>query len=138
MRDFSKLAVQGGQYIIEANFYVSVLLVIMGSVLSLTDHSIFEFNVALYGELANNLRAIMGYLAFSEIMIVLLCWFTKQYQYFILVGFSLLLMIGSVKFYSQINNIETDPTLDLCLLYAGLSHIVFGWITLSKQKLAKY
>jgi hypothetical protein len=135
MRNTPTVATQGIQYIIDANFYVSLIMMTFGSAASLTEnYSIFEFNVALYGELANNLRSIMVYLAFTEIMIFLFCFLTKQYQHFIFVGFFLLAMIGSLHFYGQINSVETDPNLDICLLYAGISHILFGAMTLHKNK----
>jgi hypothetical protein len=129
VRNISAIALQCAQYAIEANFYVSLLMMSVGSLLSLTEnYSIFEFNVDLYGELANNLRSIMAYLALTEIMVFLFCFLTKQYQHFIFVGFFLIVMIGSVQFYGEINSI------DLCLLYAGLSHILFGTLAVYKNK----
>lgn len=127
MRDMPVIAIKGAQYVIDTNFYISLVLMSFGSMLSLTEnYSIFEFNAEIYGELANSLREIMVYLAFTEIMVFLFCFLTKQYQHFIFVGFFLIVMIGSLQFYGQINNIETDPNLDICLLYAGISHIAFG------------
>lgn len=135
MRDISTYAVQGAQTVVDANFYLSLIVMIFGSAFSLSEqYTIFEFNVDIYGELANNLRAIMGYLAFTEILIFFLCFLTKQYQHFILVGFFLLAMIGSLQFYGQINSVEIDVNLYWCLLYAGLSHILFGVMAVSKNK----
>ncbi len=42
------------------------------------------------------------------------------------VGFFLILMIGSMAFYGQINAIEIDENFPLFFLYTGLSHILFG------------
>jgi hypothetical protein len=127
MRDFSTTAVKCIQCVVDVNFYISWVVMVMGSAFSLTDHySIFEFNVDIYGELANNLRSIMAYLAVTEIFILFYCCMTKQFQHFILVGFFLLMIIGSLEFYTQINNIETDPNIDIWLLYAGVSHILYG------------
>ncbi|WP_394754149.1 hypothetical protein [Crenothrix sp.] len=135
MRNISTYAVQGVNAVIDANFYLSLIIMIFGSAFSLSEqYSIFQFNVDVYGELANNLRAIMGYLAFTETLIFFFCFFTKQYQHFILVGFFLLIMIGSLQFYGQINSVEIDANLYWCLLYAGLSHILFGTMAVNKNK----
>jgi len=42
------------------------------------------------------------------------------------VGFFLILMIGSMEFYGEINTIEIDENFPLFFLYTGLSHILFG------------
>lgn len=131
----SSIAVRCTQFVVDINFYISLVVMIMGSAFSLTEnYSIFEFNVDIYGELANNLRSIMAYLAFTEIMVFFYCFMTKQYQHFVLVGFFLLMIIGSLTFYGQINNVETDPNIDWCLLYAGLSHIAFGAMAVYNNK----
>jgi hypothetical protein len=135
MRDISATAVKCAAYVIEANFYISVALVILGGACSLTDnYSIFEFNVAIYNELANDLRVIMGYLGFTEVMVFFLCLMTKQYKFYLLVGFFLLMMIGSVEFYGQLNTVEIDPNIDIWLFYAGVSHILFGAMVFYQAK----
>ncbi len=55
-------------YLIEANFYFAVFVLISGGLLSLSDRSVFAYNEALYGALDNNLRIIMVYLALTKLI----------------------------------------------------------------------
>jgi hypothetical protein len=113
--------------LVEANFYVSVAVLIAGCMLSISeDASIFEFNVDLYGPLANNLRMILVYLALTEVFLCIGCFLLKKAQFFILIGLSLVLMIGSLAVYGMINDIQVDPNLSVFFAYTGLSHIAFG------------
>ena len=41
-------------------------------------------------------------------------------------GVFLILMIGSMEFYGEINDVEIDEDFPLFFLYTGLSHILFG------------
>jgi hypothetical protein len=109
------------------NFYVSVVVLIGGCVLSISENaSLFEFNVDLYGPLANNLRMILVYLALTEVFLCIGCFLLRKAQFFILMGLSLVLMIGSLEVYGIINDMEVDPNLSIFLAYTGLSHIAFG------------
>ncbi len=120
---------QSGKLIVEINFCISVLVLIVGSALSVSDnYSIFEFNEDLYGALDNNLRMIMLYLAITEAVILGYCLARKNFQVMIPVGVFLILMIGSMEFYGQINTIAIDESFPLFFLYTGLSHILFGAI----------
>jgi hypothetical protein len=120
-------SIQGIKYLLEVNFYISVIVLIVGGTLSaLGSYSIFEFNEELYGALANNLRMIMVYLVMTESVILGYCFFTKNFRVMILVGFFLILMIGSMEFYGEINDVEIDEDFPLFFLYTGLSHILFG------------
>jgi hypothetical protein len=120
----SRTALKG---LIEINFYVSVAVLIAGCVLSISeDASLFEFNVDLYGPLANNLRMILVYLVLTEVFLCIGCFLSRKTQFFILIGLSLVLMIGSLKVYGMINDIEVDPDLTVFFAYTGLSHIAFG------------
>ena len=115
------------KFILEVNFYISVIVLIAGGILSVSDnYSFFEFNEDLYGAMDNNLRMIMVYLAMTESVILLYCFFRKNFQVMIPVGFFLILMIGSMQFYSEINSIEIDENFPLFFLYTGVSHILFG------------
>jgi hypothetical protein len=69
---------------------------------------------------------IMVYLAMTESVILIYCFFRKNFQAMIPVGFFLILMIGSMEFYGDINSIEIDDNFPLFFLYTGLSHILFG------------
>ncbi|NOT12573.1 MAG: hypothetical protein HOP23_12185 [Methylococcaceae bacterium] len=113
--------------IAEINFYISVILLVLGGILSVFgSHSFFQFNEDLYGALDNNLRMVMVYLAFTECMIVAYCWIRNKFQIMIIVGSFLIMMIGSLGFYGEINAVEIDPTFTSFFLYIGLSHIFYG------------
>jgi hypothetical protein len=120
-------SIQSIKFLLEVNFYISVIVLIAGGMLSVSgSYSIFAFNEELYGALDNNLRMIMVYLAMTESVILGYCFFRKNFQVMILVGFFLILMIGSMEFYGEINSIEIDENFPLFFLYTGLSHILFG------------
>jgi hypothetical protein len=118
---------QSIKFLFEINFYLSVFVLIAGGILSASgSYSLFEFNEDLYGALDNNLRMIMVYLAMTEAVILGYCFFRKNFQVMIPVGFFLILMIGSMEFYGEINSIEIDDNFPLFFLYTGISHILFG------------
>ncbi len=115
--------------LIEANFYFSLVIVIFGSAVSLSDdYTLFQFNADIYGEFANNLRLMMVYVAFTEVLIFGCCFVFKQYQYYLIVGLFLLTLIPALAFYGQINNVEIDPDLDIFFFYTGASHFLWGAI----------
>jgi len=114
--------------VVEINFYVAVAMVVLGSLLCISSASYFEFNEDLYGALDNNLRIIMVYLALTEVVVVTYCYVMKSFHYLILMGFFLLLMIGSMQFYGDINSVEVDTNFSLFLMYTGVSHIIFALI----------
>ena len=126
---------QGVEIIIILNFLVSAMLMIIASVLSLSEHySFFEFNQELYGELINHLKITILYLAITEIIICVYCALTKNTQGIALAGFFMILMVGSMNFYEKINDISLDENLYLFFLYTGCSHILFGvYSELKKQ-----
>lgn len=122
------------KFLVLANFIISVMLLITGSFLSLSDrYSLFEFNQDLYGELIINLKTTLIYLAITELFICAYCFFKKETQGFILAGFFLILMVGAIRFYGEINNVEIDENLSVFFLYTGVSHIIFG-VTSSFKK----
>jgi len=115
------------------NFYISAIVLVGGCLLSATEnHSIFEFNEDLYGAIGNNIRVIMVYLAINELAILLYCFLTKNARLMLAVGFFLILLIGSLEFYAEINAIEFDQNLRLFFLYTGISHLVYGFIEIEK------
>jgi len=129
---------QGITMLIDLNFFISVAIFITGCAFSASpSYSFFEFNEELFGALINNLRIMMLYLAATECVILTYCYFTKKYQFTVLIGFFLILMIGSLQFYGEVNTVEIDPNLPLFLLYVGLSHIVFGAKTTIVNNLLK-
>jgi hypothetical protein len=115
------------------NFYISAIVLVGGCLLSATEnHSIFEFNEDLYGAIGNNIRVIMVYLAINELAILLYCFLTKNARIMFAVGLFLILLIGSLEFYAEINAIEFDKKLRLFFLYTGISHLVYGFIEIEK------
>ncbi len=121
------MAFKSIKFLLEANFYISVLVLITGCLLSVSDsYSFFEFNEDLYGALDNNLRMIMIYLAMTETVILIYCYFRHNFQIMIAVGFFLILMIASMTLYGDINDIAIDENFSLFFLYTGLSHSLYG------------
>ena len=115
------------------NFYISAIILVGGCLLSATEnHSIFEFNEDLYGAIGNNIRVIMVYLAINELAILLYCFLTKNARIMFAVGLFLILLIGSLEFYAEINAIEFDQNIRLFFLYTGISHLVYGFIEIEK------
>jgi hypothetical protein len=118
---------QGIKFVIEVNFYISVLLLIVGGCLSITtNYVLFEFNEDLYGIFAQNLKTMLLYLGVAEFLLCVHCWVRKNKQIFLFVGLFFLLLIGSLTTYSEVNNIEIDPNISWFFLYIGISHILFG------------
>jgi uncharacterized membrane protein len=127
INDMANKSLKSIKILLEVNFYISAIVLIAGGFLSVQgSYSIFEFNEELYGALDNNLRIIMVYLAMTEIVILVYCFFRKYFQVMVTVGFFLILMIGSMEFYGQINTVEIDKNFPLFFLYTGLSHTLFG------------
>lgn len=121
--------------ILVVNFFISVVLLTAGSMLSLSDHySLFEFNQELYGELVGNLKVTLVYVAITEMIICAYCFFSKKTQAVILVGFFMILMVGSVHFFGEINDVEMDENFSLFFLYTGASHILFGIMSSLKTR----
>jgi hypothetical protein len=85
--------------------------------------------------MSNNLRLIMLYLGITELIVCAYCFLTQRIQFFIPVGFFLILMIGSIKFYGEVNNVEVDENFPLFFLYTGISHVVFGSLAEIKQRI---
>lgn len=128
---------QGVKFLLTANFYLSVIVLLLGSISSLSGSDvIFDFSPDFYNPLLNNLRIMMIYLAISEIGICIYGILRKKFQAIILTGFFLVLITGSLEFYGQINNIPIDPDFPLFFLYIGLSHILFGVLANIEKALA--
>ncbi len=120
---------------VEINFYFSVVVLVMGGFLSFSDsYSFFEFNESLYGALYNNLRMMMVYLAFTEVVVFAYYLISKNFQVITVVGFFLVLMIGSMAFYGEVNSVAIDESFSVFFLYTGLSHGVFGIMKILEQQ----
>jgi len=125
--NMTSIIVSALKTIIEGNFLVSVMVLVVVSIFCISPtHSYFDMNEELFGAMANNLRLIMLYLGVTEVLICAYCFASKRTQLFIPVGFFLVLMIGSMKFYGVINDVTIDENFQGFFLYTGLSHIAFG------------
>lgn len=140
MNGITLKTMQSIKFLLEANFYLSVIALIVGGLSSITEsYSIFQFNEDLYGPMGNNLRIMMLYLAMTEVVIFAYCLFRKKFQVMAVVGFFLVLMIGSMEFYGEVNAIEIDPDFPLFFLYTGISHILFGvMVNIEKNNAHQY
>ncbi|MBK8815496.1 MAG: hypothetical protein IPN42_08330 [Methylococcaceae bacterium] len=115
------------KFFIEANFYLSVLVLVYGGVTSITEHyTMFDFNEDLFGAMHNNLRMALLYLGLTEIVICFYCYATNQPKLMLFVGYFLVMMLGSLAFYGKINSVPIDHDIHSFFLYTGLSHIIFG------------
>jgi hypothetical protein len=118
------------KFFTDANFYISVLVLLYGGLTAITDnYSIFEFNEDLFGAMHNNLRIALFYLAMTEIVVCVFCFVTQQPKMMAFVGYFLIMMLGSLAFYGKINSVPIDNKLPLFFLYTGISHIVFGLLS---------
>ncbi|CAG7856569.1 hypothetical protein MCAMS1_01099 [biofilm metagenome] len=119
--------IQIAKFFVDANFYISVLVLVAGGITAITDnYTIFEFNEDLFGAMHNNLRMALLYLGMTEVVVCLFCYVTNQPRLMIFVGYFLLMMLGSLTFYGKINSVSIDNNILLFFLYTGLSHIAFG------------
>jgi hypothetical protein len=128
------------KFFAEANFYISVLVLVYGGVTAVTQsYSIFEFNEDLFGAMHNNLRIALLYLAMTEVVICIFCFVTKQPKLMLFVGYFLIMMLGSLAFYGKINGVPIDSNIPAFFLYTGVSHIAYGWLsTITEVKKQKY
>ncbi len=115
------------KFLVDANFYLSVIILVYGGVSAITEnYSVFKFNEDLFGAIHNNLRIALLYLGVTEIVICFYCFFANQPKLMIFVGYFLLMMLGSLTFYGKINSVPIDNNILLFFLYAGISHVAFG------------
>ena len=115
------------KFFVDANFYISVLVLVYGGLSAITEkHSVFEFNEDLFGSMHNNLRIALLYLAMTEIVVCGYCFVTKQPKLMLFVGYFLIMMLGSMAFYGKINGVTIDESIPVFFLYTGISHVSYG------------
>lgn len=118
------------RYILQANYYLALLITLACGILSLTNSEFpFNNNSDVYGPLANNLKIMLVYLFFAEFSIFSYCSLKRSYKELTLVGLFLLSLIGAIEVYGNINQIPIDENYDVFFLYTGLSHLLFGLIS---------
>lgn len=131
-------AMKGVKFFVDANFYISVLVLVYGGLTAITEnYSIFEFNEDLFGIMHNNLRIALLYLAMTEMVICAYCFATNQPKMMGFVGYFLIMMLGSLAFYGKINSVPIDNNLPVFFLYTGISHILFGLLSALEKVNAK-
>ncbi len=115
------------KFFIDANFYISVLVLVYGGLTAITEnYSVFEFNEDLFGAMHNNLRIALLYLGMTEIVVCVYCYVANQPKMMMFVGYFLIMMLGSLSFYGKINSVAIDNDIPLFFLYTGVSHILYG------------
>lgn len=133
-RSNSKTSLNLLQLLLQINFNVSVIFVLVVSLMSLAGSDIFfENNSDLYGPLANNLRMVLLYLCFVQLAVYGFYQMSSNYAAVFTLGAFLLILIVSLQFYSIINQIEIDPSYQQIFLYAGLSHVLYGGICVLRK-----
>lgn len=127
MNKMNPKLIQFARFITDANFYISVLVLVYVGMTSVTEnYAVFEFNEDLFGAIHNNLRMALLYLGMTEVVICLYCYITNQPKLMLFVGYFLIMMLGSVAFYGKVNSVPIDNNIPIFFLYTGLSHILYG------------
>jgi hypothetical protein len=140
MNIINSKAMQVTKFFADANFYISVMLLVYGGLTAITEnYSIFQFNEDLFGAMHNNLRIALLYLGMTEVVVCLFCFFTNQPKMMLFVGYFLIMMLGSLAFYGKVNSVPIDNNIPLFFLYTGVSHIAYGLLSsLEKVNTQKY
>ncbi len=127
MSEIETKTMQVVKFFVDANFYISVLVLVYGGLSAITEnYSVFKFNEDLFGVMHNNLRIALLYLAMTEIVVCGYCFVTKQPKMMLFVGYFLIMMMGSLAFYGKINDVAIDDRIPVFFLYTGISHIAYG------------
>ncbi|CAG1022015.1 hypothetical protein IVG45_05505 [Methylomonas sp. LL1] len=128
-RSVSSVSLNLLRLMLQVNFNASVLFLLIASVLSMAGSELFFDNSSdLYGPLANNLRLVLLYLCLVQLAVYGFYQMSNNYAAVVFLGAFLLILILSLEFYCTVNQIEIDPNYRQLLLYAGLSHVLYGGI----------
>lgn len=118
------------KFFVDANFYISVIVLVYGGLTAITEkYSVFEFNEDLFGAMHNNLRIALLFTGMTEVVVCVYCFVTDQPRLMAFVGYFLIMMLGSLAFYGKINGVTIDNAIPAFFLYTGISHIVFGLLS---------
>ena len=133
-RTVSRVSLNLLQVLLQVNFNASVLFVLIASVLTMAGSELFFQNSSdLYGPLANNLRLVLLYLCLVQLAVYGFYQMSSNYVAVVSLGVFLLLLIMSLEFYCAVNQIEIDPNYQQLFLYAGLSHLLYGGISMLRK-----
>ena len=134
-RSFSNASLNVLQMVLQVNFNASVIFVLLVSFLSLTGSELFfEDTSDLYGPLANNLRFVLLYLCFVQLAVYGFYQMSSNYSAVFALGAFLLVLMVSLEFYGNVNQIDIDENYQRVFLYAGLSHLLYGGLCVFRKK----
>ncbi len=120
--------------VLASNYYASVIVLLIASLVTLSGNDIvFHAERDLYGPLVTNLYMMLLYLALIDIALSLLCCIRDQYHEIIMLGTFYILIIGSLEFYSKVNQVPLSTTYHGFFLYIAISHIAYGIIKQSEH-----
>lgn len=126
------------KYILDTNFHASAMILVATSLLSVSNiYPVFEFHHELYGPVAMNISMMLVYLAFIQILVWVYYQIDINYSPALLFGFILILLMGGLEYYRNINQIQMDPGISQLFLYVGLSHIIFGVQSIKSMQMAE-
>lgn len=112
---------------LQVNFNAAVILLLISGAATVLGNPLFFEDISdLYGPLANNMRLMMFYLCLIQIAVYSFYTLSNSPTVLAALGIFLLLLIGSLEFYSVINQIEVDENYRLLFIYSGLSHLLYG------------
>ena len=127
MSTIAKKSLIGFGYTLEANYYLALVVSLVVAVLSLIgDQSLFYSGNDNNNPVINNLKLLMVYLALAELSVFVYCTLRHSYRELIMVGLFLILLIGALEFYGQVNQLVVNQVFYLFFLYTGLSHLLYG------------
>ena len=122
------------QLFLQVNFNASVIFLLIASVLTLTGSELLiASDQDLYGPLVNNMRFILFYLCLMQVAVYGMYRAKKSYAAVLFLGVFFLLLMGSLEFYCEINQIEVDGNYQQIFLYVGLSHAFYGGIRVLRE-----
>lgn len=125
------------QLALQINWNTAVIVLLVSGMATMFGYPLFfEDNSDLYGPLANNMRLMMFYLCLIQIAVCSFYKLGNSPAALSALGIFLLLLIASLEFYGDINQIEIDENYQQLFIYSGLSHLLYGgWLALRRQEI---
>lgn len=114
------------RWLIQANFYFSVLLSVVGGIVVLFKPTfIFTEIMQIYGPLSRNLLLIIFYLVAIQFLLWIFRYRGSGYLEALFVGALFLMTAIGIPVYSRINGLPSSMELITALSYFGLSHVIY-------------
>ncbi len=112
--------------LIQLNFYLSVLLSVVGGIVVLFKPTfIFTEMMQIYEPLSRNLLLIIFYLVAIQFLLWIFHYRGSCYLEALFVGVLFLMTAVGVPVYSRINGLPLSMELITALSYFGLSHVIY-------------